>query len=127
MFVMALGAYPKSLWSDLRMWFRRQSAPRCCDSRAWQRITADSADSSILIYADIHEASDLWVIERVAVGVPCEHRNYPCSTTLIAERFGRAVRAHWSFENWQDWVLDAVFDEDFTSLRTGHRPQNMAV
>ena len=80
-----------------------------------------------MIYADIHEVSDLWVIESLAGGVPREHRNYLCFTTLIAESFGRAVRAHWSLENRQDWVLDAVFDEDFTRLRTGHRPQNMAV
>jgi predicted transposase YbfD/YdcC len=49
------------------------------------------------------------------------------STKLGAASFARAVRAHWGIENRLRWVLDVVFGDDLTRLRTGHGPTNMAV
>src|SRR3546814_12865106 len=36
-------------------------------------------------------------------------------------------RSHWGIENRLHWVLDVVFHDDLTRLRTGSGPQNMAV
>lgn len=60
-------------------------------------------------------------------GVANERRYYICSTRLDAETFARAVRAHWGVENRLHWVLDVIFHDDLTRLRTGHGPQNMAI
>lgn len=56
-----------------------------------------------------------------------ERRYYLCSTTLDAETFARAVRAHWGIENRLHWVLDVVFHDDLARLRSGKGPQNMAI
>ena len=55
-----------------------------------------------------------------------DRRFYLSSLTLDAETFARAVREHWHIENRLHWVLDVVFHEDLSRLRSGHGPQNMA-
>ena len=56
-----------------------------------------------------------------------ETRLYLCSTVLSAEMFARVVRGHWGIENRLHWVLDVVFREDLTRLRSGNAPENMAI
>lgn len=56
-----------------------------------------------------------------------ERRYYLSSARLDARSFAQAVRAHWHVENRLHWVLDVVFHDDLTRLRTGHGPENMAV
>lgn len=56
-----------------------------------------------------------------------DRRYYLGSTTLDAETFARAVRAHWGIENRLHWVLDVVFHDDLARLRSGNGPQNMAI
>ena len=55
-----------------------------------------------------------------------ERRFYLSSLPLGAELFARAVREHWHVENRLHWVLDVVFHEDLSRLRSGNGPQNMA-
>jgi hypothetical protein len=37
------------------------------------------------------------------------------------------VRSHWGIENSLHWVLDVIFGEDRSRLRTGNGANNMAV
>lgn len=39
----------------------------------------------------------------------------------------RIVRAHWTIENTQHWVLDVVFDEDRARARKDHAARNLAL
>ena len=55
-----------------------------------------------------------------------ERHFYISSLPLDAELFARAVREHWHVENRLHWVLDVVFHEDLSRLRSGNGPQNMA-
>ncbi len=55
-----------------------------------------------------------------------ERRYYLSSLPLDAKLFGHAVRCHWHVENRLHWVLDVVFHEDLSRLRSGTGPQNMA-
>jgi len=55
-----------------------------------------------------------------------ERRFYLSSLALDATLFAHAVRSHWHIENRLHWVLDVVFHEDLSRLRSGHGPQNMA-
>jgi predicted transposase YbfD/YdcC len=55
-----------------------------------------------------------------------ERRYYICSVILLATVFADAVRCHWHSENRLHWVLDVIFREDLSRLRTGHGPHNMA-
>jgi predicted transposase YbfD/YdcC len=56
-----------------------------------------------------------------------ETRYYIASAALTAEAAANAVRGHWGIENRLHWVLDCVFNEDQSRLRTGHGAKNMAV
>jgi predicted transposase YbfD/YdcC len=55
-----------------------------------------------------------------------ERRYYLSSMPLYAKLFAYAVRCHWHVENRLHWVLDVVFHEDLSRLRSGAGPQNMA-
>ena len=59
--------------------------------------------------------------------IETERRYYLSSAKLGAKTFAHAVRAHWGVENRLHWVLDVVFHDDLTRLRSGHGPLNMAV
>ena len=51
---------------------------------------------------------------------------YLSSMPLDAKLFAYAVRCHWHVENRLHWVLDVVFHENLSRLRSGDGPQNMA-
>lgn len=55
-----------------------------------------------------------------------DRRYYLSSMPLDASLFAAAIRAHWHIENRLHWVLDVVFHEDLSRLRSGCGPQNMA-
>ena len=44
-----------------------------------------------------------------------------------ARQIAQAVRAHWAIENTLHWTLDVVFNEDHSTVRKDHAPQNMAI
>lgn len=64
-------------------------------------------------------------VER-AGHVSKERRYFLCSMKIDAPLFAKAVRSHWHIENRLHWVLDVVFHEDLSRLRSGTGPQNMA-
>jgi predicted transposase YbfD/YdcC len=55
-----------------------------------------------------------------------ERRYFLCSTLITAAFFAKAVRCHWHIENRLHWVLDVVFHEDSSRLRSRDGPRNMA-
>jgi predicted transposase YbfD/YdcC len=59
-------------------------------------------------------------------GISREQRCYLSSMPLDAKLFAHAVRCHWHVENCLHWVLDVVFHDDLSRLRSGAGPQNMA-
>jgi len=55
-----------------------------------------------------------------------EQRYYICTLTDV-KTFSHAIRAHWGVENSLHWVLDVVFREDDSRIRTGYAPENFNV
>ncbi len=55
-----------------------------------------------------------------------ETRYYLSSLPPDAERCNQLIRNHWSIENQLHWVLDVVFDEDQSRVRSGYADQNLA-
>ncbi len=56
-----------------------------------------------------------------------EQRYYISSRVLDASEQAHAVRAHWGIENQLHWMLDVCFNEDASTLRTDHAPQNLSL
>ena len=52
-------------------------------------------------------------------------RFFITSLPANARQIAQAVRAHWAIENALHWTLDVVFNEDKSTLRTDHAPENM--
>lgn len=80
-----------------------------------------------------HEWKDLHSVgiveaEREVNGVKSrERRYYITSLKSDVESFAQAVRAHWSIENSQHWVLDIAFREDEQRIRIRNAAENAAV
>jgi predicted transposase YbfD/YdcC len=64
---------------------------------------------------------------RVGGSITQERRFYIVGGEVGVEQFADAVRQHWGIENQVHWVLDVVFREDTSRVRTGNAPQNLAV
>lgn len=56
-----------------------------------------------------------------------EKRYYISSTCRSAEKFLSIIRSHWGIENKLHWVLDMTYNDDYSRIRKGNAPQNMAV
>jgi predicted transposase YbfD/YdcC len=54
-------------------------------------------------------------------------RYYLSSLAVFALTLAKAVRGHWSVENSCHWVLDVVFREDDSRVRTGHAAENLGL
>lgn len=65
--------------------------------------------------------------QRLGNGKPKgESRYYICSRSASASELLAATRAHWGVENNVHWILDVVFNEDGSRVRTGNAQQNLA-
>ena len=67
------------------------------------------------------------ILRRTKVKVTTLTRYYITSRTLTADQLLEAVRGHWAIENSVHWVLDVVFGDDDSRLRSAYGPRNMAL
>ena len=70
------------------------------------------------------------IVERIrTVGerTTTERQYYISSLPADAQRIARAVRSHWEVENRLHWCLDVQFNEDQSTVRSGHAAHNFAV
>lgn len=56
-----------------------------------------------------------------------ETRYYISSLAIEAKAINQYIRSHWAIENSLHWILDMIFHEDQSRIRTDHAPQNMAM
>lgn len=56
-----------------------------------------------------------------------EERYYITSLDGNAELLNKVVRKHWHIENKLHWILDVVFKEDYSRIRTGNGAENMNI
>lgn len=82
---------------------------------------------------EIHQWTKVKTIAMVTATVfkngieTVEHRYYISSLHGDAKIINRAVRKHWHIENKLHWILDVIFNEDGSRLRSGNGPQNVSI
>ena len=59
--------------------------------------------------------------------ISVDRRFFISSLPANARQIAGAVRAHWAIENTLHWTLDVVFNEDQSTVRKDHAPQNLAI
>ena len=64
---------------------------------------------------------------RIADKIQTDVAYYISSLPNDAELLLSCSRSHWAVENSLHWVLDVIFREDESRIRTGNAPQNFAV
>ena len=64
---------------------------------------------------------------RIGDKLEQQTRHFVLSSVLPANDALRIIRAHWSIENQQHWLLDVVFNEDRARSRKDNAGQNLAL
>ena len=65
--------------------------------------------------------ADLWNKTETVV------RYYISSLEPNAVRHNQVIRSHWGIENSLHWVLDVIFNEDASRIRTGYAAENLGL
>lgn len=64
---------------------------------------------------------------EIGVNVTTETRYYISSLLADPVRLNSATRSHWAVENCLHWVLDMIFNEDYSRVRLDNAAENMAM
>jgi predicted transposase YbfD/YdcC len=138
-YVLALKDNHPQLHEDVRLWLDTQA--QAGQLSPMETIEKDHGRLEIRHYFLSNQIE--WLPERsdwrglCAVGmveairdtgfqISVERRYFLCSFDDL-DHFAGVVRAHWSIENSQHWVLDVQFGEDRNRTRTDHAPENLAL
>ena len=67
-----------------------------------------------------------WRLNKKTGEESYENRYFITSLRTV-EKAAYALRSHWSIENNLHWVLDMIFDEDFSTVRKDNSAQNLNI
>ena len=133
-----------ALKQDIELFFTEQRACGFANAKAFFHQTVDNDHGRLEIRRHWSTADIAWLVERhdwtaltsIAMIERQTERNgkfditrhfYIASLPADAVLLARAARTHWQIENSLHWVLDVVFHDDLSRLRSGNGPQNLAV
>jgi predicted transposase YbfD/YdcC len=140
-YVLALKGNQGSLHDDVELFVTEQKAKGFADTKISQDTTVDGDHGRIETRTTtvIHDVK--WLQERhewpglkgvvivessreISGKIDRETRYYITSLVMLAALLGPAIRSHWAIENSLHWVMDMVFRDDETRVRTDHAPAN---
>jgi predicted transposase YbfD/YdcC len=143
-YILALKGNQSTLAEDVRLFDAEQSTANFADTKVERIETVDGDHGrietrTVTVYQDVE-----WLQERhgwpglksvikvesrreTGAKVDTETRFYLASVILTALTAAAFVRAHWGIENSLHWVLDLVFRDDESRVRTGNAAANLAI
>jgi len=140
-YVLALKGNQGSLREDVEVFVAEQKAKDFTDTKISRDQTVDGDHGRIetRTITVIHDVA--WLQERhdwpgmkavvvvestreIGDKIERETRFYITSLILLASLLGPIVRSHWAIENSLHWVMDMVFRDDESRIRTDHAPAN---
>jgi len=92
----------------------------------WQANAPDDLTASGE-WAGLQSVGLCEAVREVEGQVSTHRRYYLSSLPVEAGKFAETVRGHWAVENSCHWVLDVVFGEDDSRVRSGHAAENLAL
>jgi predicted transposase YbfD/YdcC len=140
-YVFGLKGNQGSLREDVDMFITEQRAKNFADttvSRA-ETIDADNGRIETRVTTVIHDVD--WLRKRhgwpglnaIAMvestretggAIERDTRYYITSLVMLAHLLGPVIRSHWAIENSLHWVMDMIFRDDESRVRTNHAPAN---
>jgi predicted transposase YbfD/YdcC len=140
-YVFGLKGNQGSLREDVELFVTEQRTKNFADttiSRA-ETIDADNGRIETRVTTVIHDVG--WIQERhgwpglnaIAIVestretdgvIEKDTRFYITSLVMLAHLLGPVIRSHWAIENSLHWVMDMVFRDDESRVRTNHAPTN---
>jgi len=140
-YVLALKGNQGSLREDVEIFVAEQEAVGFKDCEISQHRTIDGDHDRIetRMTTVIHDVE--WLQERhnwpgpkaivmvessreISGKIEQETRFYITSLVMLAHLIGPAIRSHWAIENSLHWVMDMLFRDDGSRVRTNHAPAN---
>lgn len=76
-------------------------------------------------WAGLKSIGQAITISESPSGTVVEVRYYLSSRSARVTEFAKSIRSHWSIES-MHWILDVVFHEDSSRLRTGYAAENLS-
>jgi predicted transposase YbfD/YdcC len=142
-YILALKGNQGTLREDVEIFVDEQKALKYKDTTisTHQTVDADHGRIETRNYTVIHDVDWLqarheWPGLNAVVVVESqreingkttnETRFYITSLVMLANTVGPMIRAHWAIENSLHWVMDMVFRDDESRVRTDNAPANFA-
>ena len=140
-YVLALKGNQGTLREDVELFAAEQKVNGFKDTKVSRHQTVDGDHGRIETrsYTAFHDIA--WLQERHdwpslkgvimvestrEIGSKIEHetRFYITSLVWLASQLGPVIRSHWAIENSLHWVMDMIFRDDESRIRTEHAPAN---